>query len=364
MPLTVTDLVLAMEAIAPTRLAAAWDNVGLLVGDAAGPLSRILLTIDCTREVVDEALSERCEAVVAYHPIVFDAQKRFLAGSAAYALARAGIAAYCPHTALDVAEGGTNDVLADALAMTHRGPLRPMAPAGSELKLVTFVPPEHEDNVRRALFAAGAGRIGRYSSCSFRVAGTGTFFGQLGTDPAVGSAGRLEDVSELRLETRVPLARVDAIVRALRESHPYEEPAFDLVRLAEDSGGLGFGRIGVVETAPAAFHVQRVKEALGIDRVLAVGDLGREVSRAAVCAGSGGEFVGDAVASGAHLLLTGELRHHDALRAKAAGMVVIGVLHSVSERGALRTLAHRLRVRLPSVSVLQSRADGDPFVIA
>jgi dinuclear metal center YbgI/SA1388 family protein len=360
----VADLVFAMEAIAPTRDAAPWDNVGLLVGDERAPLSRVLLAIDATPAVLAEAVATKCDALVAYHPVLFDAQKRFLAGSPAYDLARAGIAAYSPHTAFDVAPGGTNDVLADALGMTERAPLRPVDPLAAEVKLVTFVPAEHVETVSRALFDAGAGRIGNYASCSFRTPGIGTFFGQEGTAPVVGSAGRLEEVAELRLETRVPASRVDAVVRALRQSHPYEEPAFDLVRLAEPSVARGFGRVGAVSPAPASAHLQRVKAALGIDRALVAGDLGRNVKRAAVAAGSGGDLVRDAVAQGAELLLTGELRHHDALAATRAGLVVLSVLHSVSERGALAALERRLRELLPGVAVSQSRTDRDPFVIA
>src|SRR5580693_2007760 len=130
----VSDLVGAMETIAPTRFAAAWDNVGLLVGDPRGPLHKVLLTVDCTRAVVGEASAGGFEAVVAYHPPIFDAQKRFVAGSAAFEAARAGLAVFSPHTALDVAEGGTNDVLADLLGMTERAPLRAATSRDAELK--------------------------------------------------------------------------------------------------------------------------------------------------------------------------------------------------------------------------------------
>ncbi|MGD0525335.1 MAG: Nif3-like dinuclear metal center hexameric protein, partial [Polyangiaceae bacterium] len=297
----VADLVGAMETIAPTRFAAPWDNVGLLVGDAEGPISRVLLTIDCTREVLREARAGGCEAVVSYHPPLFAAQKRFVAGSVAFEAARAGVALFSPHTALDVADGGTNDVLADALGMTERAPLRTVDGADAELKLVTFVPAEHVEAVSRALFAAGAGRIGDYTSCSFRTAGTGTFFGGEGTQPVVGEAGRLEQAPELRLETVVPVGRAQAVVDALRAAHPYEEPAFDLVRLAPAPVRRGMGRVGAVTPVPGAALVDRVKRALGVEQVLVAGPIERVVSRAAVCAGSGAELTGDAIAAGAGL---------------------------------------------------------------
>ena len=360
----VADLVGAMENIAPARFAAPWDNVGLLVGDAESVVSRVLLTVDCTRAVLREAQAGGCGAVVAYHPPLFEAQKRFVAGSIAFEAARAGIALVSPHTALDAAEGGTNDVLADALGMKERAPLRTAEAEGGEYKLVTFVPAEHVEAVRRALFAAGAGRIGEYSSCSFRAPGTGTFFGGDGTHPAVGEAGRLEEVAELRLEMVVPVRSAGAVVGALRASHPYEEPAFDLVRLAGVPGARGLGRVGTVTPAPVKVLVDRVKAALGVEHVLVVGPVDRGVSRAAVCAGSGAELLGDALAAGAALFLTGELRHHDALRAAEAGLAVVCTRHSTSERAVLITLERRLSTLLPGVAVTRSAEDRDPFAFA
>src|SRR5579863_2605145 len=186
---SVRDVALAMERLAPTRYAAPWDNVGLLVGDGSSPVESVLLTVDLTRPVLEQAIADRCAAVIAYHPPLFEAAKRFLAGSIAFEAARAGIAVYSPHTALDAAEGGTNDVLADVVGMTDRAPLRLLEAGDVAYKLVTFVPAEHVDAVSRAVFEAGAGQIGRYSSCSFRTPGTGTFFGEEGANPVVGKAG-------------------------------------------------------------------------------------------------------------------------------------------------------------------------------
>jgi dinuclear metal center YbgI/SA1388 family protein len=248
-----------MESIAPLRFAADWDNVGLIVGDVASPLRRVLLAIDCTPEVLEEARRERVEAIVSYHPPVFAAQKKFVAGSVAYEAVRDGLAIHSPHTALDVAEGGTNDVLADALTMTDRSPLRLL----------------------------------------------------------VGQEGKPR----------------------------------------------GMGRVGPVATTTVLAIVDSVKRALGVAHLLVAGPVGRDVSRAAVCAGSGGEFVPDAIASGAELFLTGELRHHDALRATAAGLTVVCALHSASERAALVALERNLAARLPGVAVLRSTSDREPFVV-
>jgi dinuclear metal center YbgI/SA1388 family protein len=252
-----------MEAIAPSRFAAPWDNVGLIVGDEESPLARVLLTIDCTPEVLDEARRERVDAIVSYHPPIFAAAKRFLAGSVAHDATRAGIAIHSPHTALDVAEGGTNDVLAAALSMTACQPLR------------------------------------------------------------------------------------------LLETHAYEMREM-----------RGMGRVGSLAAAPVSQLVERVKSALSLAQVLVAGDVDREITRAAVCAGSGGDLLGDAIESGAQLFLTGELRHHDALRAVAGGLTVVCTLHSASERTALEALERRLAERLTGVAIVRSRVDREPFTFA
>jgi dinuclear metal center YbgI/SA1388 family protein len=361
----VADLALAMERIAPTRFAAAWDNVGLLVGDPSRPVERVLLTIDLTLSVLQEAVGLGASAIVAYHPPIFQPAKRFLAGSIAFEAARSGLAVYSPHTALDAADGGTNDVLADLLGMTGRRPLRALGAVEVAYKLVTFVPETDVEKVSRALFDAGAGHIGRYSACSFRAPGMGTFFGEEGANPVVGQAGRLEVAPELRVETIVPSGKAAEVVRALRAAHPYEEPAFDLVRLAHADGvERGFGRVGAVESARVGDYVERIKRELGVERVLVAGALDAEVKRAAVCAGSGGDFVADAIAAGANMYLLGELRHHDALGAARAGMAVVCVRHSVSERVALVALEKRLAAELPGVKVERSGEDRDPLVFA
>ncbi len=359
----VADLAGAMEDVAPPRWAADWDNVGLLVGDPGAPLSRVLLTIDCTREVVAEASRRLCEAVVSYHPPIFGARKRFVAPSAAFDAARSGIAVYSPHTALDAAPGGTNDVLADRLGVGERSPLRPAREghAPGNIKLVTFVPAANVAAVSEALFGAGAGRIGKYTSCSFRAPGTGTFLGGDGTNPVVGKAGTLEEAPELRLETVVSPVHLPAVVRALRASHPYEEPAFDLVPLVPEPAGVGFGRVGAVAETTVGVLAERLKTELGCPRLLSVGPLERKVRRVALCVGSGGDLLADAIASGADLYVTGELRHHDALHAASSGIAVLCTLHSTSERPALETLAKALSKRLPGVEVLRSEADREPL---
>jgi dinuclear metal center YbgI/SA1388 family protein len=353
-----------LEQIAPTRNAEAWDNVGLLAGDPEQEVSRAILAIDYTDEVAQEREQLGCDLVVAYHPPIFHAVKRFTAGSLVFDAVRRGVAIYSPHTALDVAEGGTNDVLCDVLGVSTRSPLKLTETKASQYKLVTFVPETALEEVSQALFDAGAGRIGKYSSCSFRNTGTGTFFGEAGTNPAAGESGKLERAAEVRIETVVPIAKVSAIVEALRKAHPYEEPAFDLNQLAAPPEGLGLGRIGEFDAPVERSELfTRIKRGLEIDHLLVAGPIEGSVHRIAVCAGACGELLDDAMSQKAELYLTGEMRHHDAIKAARAGLTVVCTLHSNSERAALKRLKQRMEEALPGLACHLSRQDRDPFLI-
>jgi dinuclear metal center YbgI/SA1388 family protein len=363
------ELVDVLEQIAPTRHAESWDNVGLLAGDPAQPASKAMLTIDYTPEVACEAAGEGCDVIVAYHPPIFDAVKRVVAGgltAAVFDAIKRGVALYSPHTALDVADGGTNDMLADAIGLKDRAPLRLAQTKANQYKLVTFVPEPDVDRVAAALFNAGAGRIGNYTHCSFRSPGTGTFFGEEGaTNPAVGQSGKLERADEIRIETVMPIARLTDVLAALRAAHPYEEPAFDLVQLAAPPEKLGQGRVGKLSSPTSREQViDRIKRELGLSHLLIAGPTSGTVTTAACCAGSCGEFVKDALKAKAELFLTGELRHHDALAASNAGMTVVCTLHTNSERAVLKRVIARLCGTLSGFEVVLSTEDRDPFVVA
>jgi dinuclear metal center YbgI/SA1388 family protein len=365
---TLGHLADALDAIAPPAFAEPWDNVGLLVGDRSQPCTRVILTIDYIPEVAIEARKAKCDAVIAYHPPLFEAVKRFTAHDRATELlfdcARRGVGVYSPHTALDVADGGTNDVLADMLGLVDRLPLRTRDIASEQAKLVTFAPPDAIDRVADALFEAGAGQIGDYARCSFRSTGTGTFQGSDATNPTVGKADTFERVEEIKLETIVPLAKLDAIIQSLRKSHPYEEPAFDLQQLLAPPQIVGIGRIGKTPgDATAEMLANLLKRSLNLDHVLMAGDGQKLVRKVAICAGAGGDLLNAALAQKADLFVTGEMRHHDALKAVRAGLTVICTLHSNSERATLPKLAERLREKVSGIEFVVSREDRDPFQI-
>lgn len=358
----------ALEAIAPLHAAEEWDNVGLLAGDPKRQATRAMLTIDYTPEVAHEAAEADCDVIIAYHPPLFSAVKRITSAAPTdliYDAIRRGVAIYSPHTALDAAEGGTNDVLADGLSLTDRRPLRIATASSRHLKLVTFAPADALEKVSDAIFAAGAGKIGgNYSRCSFRTEGTGTFQGDEASNPTVGLAGKFERVPEVKIETVLPIEKVEAVLAALRTSHPYEEPAFDLNALVAPPETNGQGRIGKLPgDATLEMVANLLKRYLGLDRLLVSGDPDRMIRRVAICAGAGGSLLPDAIAAKADLFVTGELRHHNALAAQRAGVAVIATLHSNSERLALTRLAEKLRKQLDDLELIVSRSDRDPFTV-
>jgi len=369
----IRQLIAAMEAIAPPELAEGWDNTGLLLGDPDRAIDGpILLTIDLTEKVAGEAVGAGAAAVVAYHPPIFKPLDRLTArsprGRALLGLAAARIAVYSPHTALDAAEGGVNDWLLELAAggpVDDRRALRPalLADPTQSHKLITFMPRGHVDGVRAAMSAAGAGVIGEYTQCAFGVEGAGSFFGSDETNPAVGESGRLERVEEVRLEMVCPARALAAAIEALRSSHPYEEPAFDVLKLeARPSVGLGAGRSGrLADPTTADGLADRLRRGLGVDHVRVARAGSGPIGTIGVCPGAGGSLVGAAMAAGCDAFITGEMRHHDVLDAVERGLTILLAGHTNTERGYLHVLAERLRAAEGSMETLVSAADRWPF---
>jgi len=363
----VRDLYAAMETIAPTELAQPWDNVGLLAGDYNSPLAGVLLSIDLTAEVVQEAVLGRFDAVVAYHPPIFKPVASLRVPSAGteaqvFECIRNRIAVYSPHTALDAAEGGTNDVMAELAGITQAEPLEySERPSRSECKVVVFVPSADLDAVANAMFEAGAGTIGDYSRCSFRSAGTGTFLGGSETNPTVGERGQYETVDEIRLEVVVPARQLPGVLEAMRKAHSYEEPAFDVYSL-KTKPSLGIGRCGpLTEPSTLGDLARRLQSATNAANVQLVGSADQEVRRGIVVAGSAGSLPFKTPLTPADVIITGEIRHHDALAFRRTGCAAIALGHWSSERPVLPALAKRLGPLLPRVSIRISEADRDPF---
>jgi dinuclear metal center YbgI/SA1388 family protein len=361
-------VVAALKAIAPPVLAQSWDNVGLLVGDTSRPCRRVLLTIDLTQAVAAEAVSLRRDLVVCYHPPIFKPITRLLAQGddahpALWRVTSAGMGVYAMHTALDAADGGTNDLIAELCKLRDVRPFADTPTRPAECKVVVFVPAENLDAVGEAMFAAGAGWIGDYHHCSYRLHGEGTFFGTDETNPAVGRAGRLETAPEVRLEAICPGGRVGDVVRAIRATHPYEEPAFDVYPLAGVPQPVGIGRVGELPRPTSiATLARRLGRQVPGARIEIVGEGSRQVRSVAICVGAAGRLPLEFARSrDAQVLITGEVRHHDAMLFARRGMAVITLGHWASERPALARVADRLQQMLFGLGVVISKADADPL---
>ncbi|MFA9429462.1 Nif3-like dinuclear metal center hexameric protein [Egicoccus sp. AB-alg2] len=326
----------------PPAEAASWDHVGLQVGDPAWPVARVLVCLDVTGAVVEEAAAVPDTLVLAHHPLLFRPLAALTpstaSGRTALAAARAGVAVVAAHTNLDVARdgAGTSDPVVGVLGLRDVRPLTTELRESGDLKLVTFVPPEALDTVLDAVAAAGAGRIGDYERCSFRVDGTGTFRPLPGSDPYSGEGvGQDAAEQEWRLEVVLPRGRAGAVVTALDEAHPYEEVAYDLYPLVAGAE-VGLGRIGrLPEPRTLADLAETVRHGLPAPHLRFAGDPDRTVERVAVVGGAGDGHIGDALRAGADVYVTGDLRHHVTLDALEQGLCLVDAGHHATEAAAL-----------------------------
>ena len=362
----VSDIAQAINNIVPPELAQDWDNTGLLIGDNNKPVKNILLTIDTTKQVLAEAVKLDTDLIVSYHPVIWDGLKKITAqcpDSVVYELIRSNISVFSIHTALDAAVGGVNDALAEIVGIENAEPIGDyIQHLPDKYKLVVFVPQDSLKKVTNAVYKAGAGAIGNYSNCGFAGSGTGTFRPLSGSNPAIGEQGRLEKVAETRFETIVPAEKIRSVIAAMKQAHPYEEPAFDVIKLYNDNNRFGLGRIGRLNK-PATVEqiVSRIKKITGAKAVGFVGPRKKHVKTAAVCAGSCGKIINQVIAHKADLYLTGELKHHQALAAEQAKLTCLCLSHTVSERFILKKFAEQLKNKLKSVTIRISKKDADPF---
>ncbi len=349
---TVADVLDALEAIAPLALAEPWDNVGLLLGDKQAAVGTIGIALDVTPETLAAAARAGVDCLITHHPLLFAAQKRFVAEQwpdrAVLELMRRGTSLIAMHTNLDKARGGVNDCLAACLQLERIRPLEEEPQAMR--KLVVFVPESHVELVAQAIGAAGAGQLGHYRDCSFRTAGVGAFRPLDGAKPYIGRPGKLEKVAEVRLEALVAEALTDKVLGAMLAVHPYEEPAYDLVALVNDFRRPGLGRIGEWPEAVTLQQAAKLVRRAFPGRMLRFADAGQKVRTVALCGGSGSDLWRTAQRAGADLLITADCKYHEAQRAWLSGLSLIDLGHDDSERPVLTALATRLEEALSAQS--------------
>jgi len=366
----VQDLLGLVHGLYPPDLAEEWDNVGLQVGDPGAVVERVLVALDPTAGVVAAAAAQGAQLLVTHHPLLFKPLRRLTpddpTGHVVWQAVQAGVAIVAAHTNLDVAADGLNRWLATRLQLVDAEPLQPVA--GQLIKLVVFVPASHAETVADALFAAGAGQIGAYDRCSFRAGGIGTFRPGFGTSPFIGTFGEDQLVEEVRLETVVPQRRLSRVLERMSQAHPYEEVAYDLIPLANHLPGAGLGRIGrLAEPLALAELAERIKAGLACETVRLVGRPDQPVSKVAVCGGSGAGLIREARRRGADVLVTGDIKYHEARQGEDLGLALIDAGHFATERPAVAELAARLgdeaAARGWRLDILVHAGEHDPFIV-
>lgn len=350
----VGDVIAAVEALAPKALAYDWDRVGLSIGDPNAEVACLLVALTVTRQAFEAACDARAEMIVSHHPLIWEPLTALRTDDPATRLcldfAQANIACYAAHSNLDVAPGGVNDVLADRLGLTNRGPLLPAA-VGGQVKLVTFVPETHLAQVREAVCEAGAGVIGEYVHCTFSSPGTGTFRPGDAARPFSGDRHRLNEEPELRFETLVPKARLETVVKALKAAHPYEKVAYDVVCLENRDPAIGLGVRGELpEPTTLGEFARHVCTLLEVSHVRVVGESDRIVRWVGVLGGAGGGEVRK-VPRDIDVYLTGDIKYHDAVAARERGLALVDAGHAGTEKWVVPALAEHLANALKPVRV-------------
>lgn len=359
---TIGDITRFLDSIAPPSLQESYDNAGLLTGSDSWKCTGVLCTLDVTENIIEEAISRQANLVVAHHPVIFKGLKRLTpVGFVERTIIKAiknDIALFAIHTNLDNVIHGVNGRIADKLSLVNRSVLSPMG--SSLLKLVTFVPTAQLEQVREALFAAGAGQIGNYSECSFSVAGTGTYKAGPGTNPFAGRQGIRHAEPELRVEVILPTHLKNTVLQSLIAAHPYEEVAYDLVSLANQSGETGSGLMGeLAEPLTHEAFLERVQQSFGLKAFRHTAAIQRPIHRVAVCGGAGSFLLPLARGAGADAYITADMKYHEFFEADGR-LLVCDIGHYESEQFTVDLLNEVLEEKFPTFAVLKSAVRTNP----
>lgn len=363
MALRVSDIVNHLESFAPPAYQESYDNSGLLTGQPDQEVSGVLVTLDCTEPVVDEAIDRDCNMIVAHHPIIFKGLKK-LTGSnyverTIIKAIREGIAIYAIHTNLDNIHNGVNRKICDKIGLVNVSVLSPKA--RSLTKLVTFVPRDHAGSVLNALYAAGAGQIGNYSNCSFTVDGKGSFKPNENAHPVVGERLVQEQVDETRVEVIFPSIIQGRVMNALKTSHPYEEVAYYLTNLENGNQEVGAGMIGELEDPlePSEF-LKRLKERMDLHTIRHTRLTHQPVKKVAVCGGSGSFLLPQARRAGAQVYLSADFKYHEFFDAEDR-IVIADIGHYESEVFTKELLGEVLKKKFPNFAINFSGTVTNPI---
>lgn len=352
-----------LEEYAPLHLQENYDNAGLLIGDPEIEISGALLTIDITEKVISEAISKNCQLIISHHPLNFKGLKRLSGKSeverCVLAAIKNDIAIYAAHTNLDNVKGGVSYKMAELLGLQNLRILQPIQK--SLLKLITFVPQLHSYTLRSALFDAGAGNIGNYDSCSYNVEGFGTFRANINANPFVGEIGTLHTEQETRIEVILPEYKMNDVVKALYKNHPYEEPAYDIIRLENSSVDTGVGVIGVLaEPLDVNEFLEKLKLTFKCGSIRHTAFIGNKIKNVALCGGSGSFLISDAIREGADIFISADFKYHDFFLADNR-ILIADIGHYESEQFTKDIFYEIITKKMPTFAIQISEINTNPI---
>jgi dinuclear metal center YbgI/SA1388 family protein len=359
----VSEVVAFLEHWAPPSFQESYDNSGLLVGERHMEVRGIAVCLDVTEAVIEDAIANSCNLIVTHHPIIFGGLKKltganYVERTVMLAL-RSNVAIYAIHTNLDHVKTGVNAEIASRLGLQNTSILQPLKETLN--KLITFVPESHAEAVRSALFDSGAGSIGAYDNCSFNTSGTGTFRAGVGTDPFVGKQGEVHYESEVRVEVLVPQHLTGAVISAMKNAHPYEEVAYDVIKLQNERADVGAGMIGTLsaELSPDEF-LALVKANLHVP-VIRYTPVNKSIKKVAVCGGAGSFLLKTAIRAGADAFVTGDFKYHQFFDAEES-ILIADTGHFENEQFTIDLITRELKEKFPTFAIRKTEISTNPIL--
>lgn len=361
--MTIAQIIDYLEQLVPLTIQESYDNCGLLVGDKNEVVSNVLISLDCTEEIIEEAIEKKCQLIISHHPLIFNGIKKITGGNyverSLVKCIQNNIAIYALHTNLDNYRFGVNFEISNRLNLNNTRVLLPKNQ--SLMKLVTYVPESHVEEVTRALFESGAGRIGDYAECHFRTEGRGTYLPLENANPFEGSRGARSNVKELKIEFLVESSRVNPIVQQLISVHPYEEVAYDLVALQNKNAFEGAGMIGeLVDPLNSEEFLTKVKDTFDCGCIKHTALLNKPIRKVAVCGGSGSFLLQHAIAQQADVFITSDMKYHEFFDADKR-ILVLDIGHYESEQFTKHLIADILKKNFSNFAIHLTERNTNPI---
>ncbi|HXS36513.1 MAG TPA: Nif3-like dinuclear metal center hexameric protein [Flavipsychrobacter sp.] len=359
----VKDIINSIEEFAPVVYQESYDNSGLQIGDPLEEVKGVLLTLDLTEDIIREAISRKCNLIIAHHPLLFSGLKRISNDTYTERIVketiRNNINIYAAHTNMDNMKNGVNAKIAEKLGLIDLSILAKAA--GTLFKLYTYAPLEAADNVLQAMFAAGAGEIGKYKECSFNTNGVGSFKPGSNANPAIGKAGgEREQVVEAKIEVLVQKHNKKQVLRALFESHPYEEVAYELVALENANQDIGAGIVGNLPNPLSEKEfLTLLQKQMKLDCIRHTALTGKKVNKIAICGGAGSFLLKDAISAGADFFVTADFKYHQFFDADGK-IVIADIGHYESEQFTIELFQEILNKKFPNFAILLSSLSTNP----